>query len=510
MKKDSPILEMMNISMSFPGVKALDKVSLKAYPGEVLALVGENGAGKSTLMKVLSGVWPYPEYSGKLKVKNKICRFRHTHDAEEIGIAIIYQELNLIYDLSVAENIYLDRQPRGPLGLIDWHQMYANAAVLLKQLHIHNIQPDDMVRELSVGQQQMVEIAKALSQNAEILILDEPTSALSDRECDELFRIIERLKKEKVAMIYISHKMEEIKRIADKVQVLRDGQSIDDTYPIDKITLNDIITRMVGRDISTMYPSHKTKKGETVLEVRGISLDHPVLPGRKLVDNVSFEACQGEILGISGLMGSGRTELVMSIFGAAAGRVQGEVYLDGRKLNIRQPHDAIKAGLALVTEDRKLQGLILEQDIIFNTTLASLESITRAGILDHYQERAISEKYNKELGTKTASLEHAVNTLSGGNQQKVVIAKWLATSPRVLILDDPTRGIDIGAKVEIYKLMNKLVEQGVCVIMISSELPEILGMCDRILVMNEGRKVADLDRKNADEEKIMSLATGNN
>ncbi len=508
MNNNTPVLEMRGISKEFPGVKALDSVDLKAWSGQVLALVGENGAGKSTLMKVLSGVWPYPEYQGELLVRGTVRRFTHTHDAEAAGIAIIYQELNLIYGMTVAENIYLGHLPRTRWGTLDWHRMNSDARSLLHSLHLDSIQPDDMINDLSVGQQQMVEIAKALSQKADILILDEPTSALSDRETKELFSVIRKLKSEGVAMIYISHKMDEISEIADQVQVLRDGRNIGEAVPVKNMTMNEIISRMVGRDISTMYPRGEKKIGPVCLQISDITLPHPHLTERKLLDSISFEARQGEILGIAGLMGSGRTELVSAIFGAWAGPKSGEVRLDGKKLLIRNPKDAIKAGLALVTEDRKLQGLLLEQDLIFNTTLASLDSLTRGIVLDTSREKDITEKFQNKLGTKAPSLYNPVKTLSGGNQQKVVIAKWLATSPRVLILDEPTRGIDIGAKVEIYKLMNQLAAEGMCIIMISSELPEILGMSDRILVMHEGHLTGTLDRKQASEEKIMALATG--
>jgi len=502
------ILEMKDIGKEFPGVRALDNVTLTARKGEVLALVGENGAGKSTLMKVLSGVWAHPSYEGEIKVKGETRMFHSTGDAERAGIGIIYQELNLIQDLSVAENIFLDRQPVNKFGLIGWDRLRSECLKLLEELHINEIDPMAPVKELTVGKQQMVEIAKALSQNAEILILDEPTSALTDREIDELFRVIRKLKTQGVCMIYISHKMEELKQIADRILVLRDGRTIGESIPIGEITIDEIISRMVGRDLRTLYPKQEFKRGKKVLEVKDFEVDHPLLPGEKIVRDVSFDLYQGEILGIAGLMGAGRSELVMGIFGAWGKSSRGKVLVDGKEIKFTSPKDTIEAGIGLVTEDRKLLGLLLEQDLIFNTTLASLDRFVKLGVLDQYQERQTTDKYVKELGVKTPSLDVKIANLSGGNQQKVVIGKWLNTHPKVLILDEPTRGIDIGAKVEIYKLMNRLVEQGVAIIMISSELPEVMGMSDRILVMCEGRLSADLTCAETSKEKVMEFATG--
>lgn len=503
-----PVLEMREIVKDFPGVRALDEVSLSAWPGEVLALVGENGAGKSTLMKVLSGVWPYPEYQGELYVKGRLSRFTHTHEAEAAGIAIIYQELNLVYGLTVAENIFLGHMPVSAMGFLDRETMIRQTRDILDHLHLENLDPESRVADLSVGQQQMVEIAKALSQQAEILILDEPTSALSDRETRELFSVISELKARGVAMIYISHKMDEIRQIADRILVMRDGRTIGTPQPAHTLSLPEIIRRMVGRDIQDLYPAPQARPSSPCLEVKGLSLPHPVHSERFVLKDISFAAHQGEILGIAGLMGSGRTELVTALFGAWPHHLSGQVSIHGQTLGLHNPAASICAGMALVTEDRKLQGLLLEQDLVFNTTLASLTELCNYGLMDKVQEYALSHSLHDKLATRAASLDVPVKTLSGGNQQKVVLAKWLATHPRVLFLDEPTRGIDIGAKVEIYRLIDQLAREGMCIIMISSELPEILGMSDRIMVLHQGSLAGILERSEASEELIMSLATG--
>ena len=504
------VLRMQNIVKDFPGVRALNSVNFEARSGELLALMGENGAGKSTLMKVLSGVWPYPSYEGEIYVNGELKRFASTKEAEEAGIAIIYQELNLIQELTVAENIFLDRQVTGSFGQILWDRLFADTQKLLDELGIHDFKPTDVVKNLTVGKQQMVEIAKALSINARILVLDEPTSALTDKEVHELFRIIRKLKADGVCMCYISHKMEEIEQIADRIAVLRDGQTIGEVTPIGEITLDQIIQRMVGRDIKDMFPKASFQRGEPTLEVRDLEVAHPSLPGEYKVHKASFKAYKGEILGIAGLMGAGRTELVEGIFGACPERTRGEVYLDGKKLDIRSPKDAIDNGIALLTEDRKALGLFLTQSVAFNTTISSLQTVSSnlLGVINRSQEQQVVRDYVKRLNVKTSSIETVIGTLSGGNQQKVILGKWLNAGPKVFILDEPTRGIDIGAKVEIYKLLNSLVERGVTVIMISSELPEIMGMCDRIMVMCEGRLVSDLPREAATKETIMSYATG--
>jgi D-xylose transport system ATP-binding protein len=503
------ILEMKNIIKDFPGVRALDDVNFEARSGELLALVGENGAGKSTLMKVLSGVWPYPTYEGDIYIRGQLKRFRNTRDAEASRVAIIYQELNLIPELTVAENIFLDRQFTNTFGIVNWSKLYSETQKLLDELNITDFKPTDKVKELTVGKQQMVEIAKALSKKAEILVFDEPTSALTDKEVEALFEIIRKLKQQGVCMSYISHKMEELQQIADRMIVLRDGKTIGEVTPMAEITLDQIISRMVGRDIKDMFPKKEFQQGEKVLEVKHFEVDHPVLAGEKQVKDASFFAAKGEILGIAGLMGSGRTELVTGIFGAFPKDARGEVYLEGEKLDCKYLQDAIDHGLGLVTEDRKAMGLVLGQSVLQNMTISSLETVAnRWGIINKAQERKLAKGYVKQLNIKTPGLDVAIETLSGGNQQKVIVAKWLNTRPKVLILDEPTRGIDVGAKVEIYNLLNKLVEDGVTVIMISSELPEVMGMSDRILVMCEGEIVAEFTREEATKELIMEYATG--
>jgi D-xylose transport system ATP-binding protein len=504
------VLRMEHIVKEFPGVRALDNVNFEARSGEVLALMGENGAGKSTLMKVLGGVWPYPTYQGDIFIAGEKKRFYSTREAEESGVAIIYQELNLIPELSVAENVFLDRQPANRLGAINWRRLNFDTQILLDELGIRDFKPADQVRSLTVGKQQMVEIAKALSKRARILVLDEPTSALTDREVSELFRIIRKLKQDGVCMCYISHKMEEIREIADRVVVLRDGQTIGDVTPVADVTLDQIIARMVGRDIRDMFPKGARKRGDKILEVRNLEVDHPYLPGEKRVKQASFSAYRGEILGISGLMGAGRTELVSAIFGACPGATHGDVLIDGNKVDIRSPSDAIGHGIALLTEDRKAQGLFLDQSIVFNTTISSLQTISAGliGTIDADQERTLVGTYVAQLGIKAPDIDTPVGMLSGGNQQKVILGKWLNASPRIFILDEPTRGIDIGAKVEIYKLLDRLAGEGVAIIIISSELSEVLGMSDRILVMSEGAIVSEFTREEATRELIMEFATG--
>ena len=503
------VLEMKNIIKDFPGVRALNDVNFEARSGELLALMGENGAGKSTLMKVLSGVWPYPSYQGDIYLRGELKRFYNTKEAEAAGIAIIYQELNLIPDLTVAENIFLDRQMTNAFGAINWGKLFAETQRLLDELNITDFKPTDKVKDLTVGKQQMVEIAKALSKKADVLVFDEPTSALTDKEVAALFEIIRKLKRQGVCMSYISHKMEELQQIADRVVVLRDGKTIGDVTPIAEITLDQLISRMVGRDVKDMFPKGQFQRGEKVLEVKNFDIDNPDLPGQKKVKNACFCAYKGEILGISGLMGSGRTELVSGIFGAPPGPAHGEIYLDDKLVRFRSPHAAIEHGIGLVTEDRKRIGLILGQSIIQNMMISSLETVTNVlGIINQAKERNLAQDYVKRLSIKTPGLDVKIDTLSGGNQQKVILAKWLNIKPKVLILDEPTRGIDVGAKVEIYNLLNKLVEEGVTVIIISSELPEVMGISDRILVMCEGEIVAELTREQATKELIMVYATG--
>lgn len=510
MRMSEVVLKMEHIVKEFPGVRALDDVNFEARSGEVLALMGENGAGKSTLMKVLGGVWPYPSYRGEILIRGEKRRFRSTREAMDAGIAIIHQELNLIPELSVAENIFLDRQPTNAFGAIEWRKLNADTDSLLHELGISGIKPTELVKHIAVGKQQMVEIAKALSKRANILILDEPTSALTDKEVAELFRVIRKLRQDGVCLCYISHKMDEIEEIADRVVVLRDGKTIGDAAAISDVTLDQIIARMVGRELSEMYPRSVRTRGEEILKVRNLAVEHPTLPGEYKVSDISFSAHRGEILGLCGLMGSGRTTLVSAIFGAFPQATHGEVLVEGKRVDIHSPTDAINHGIALLTEDRKALGLFLNQPITFNTTISSLQTVSssRTGIIDAAKERMLAERYVAQLNVRTPSVDAHVETLSGGNQQKVLFARWLNANPKIFILDEPTRGIDIGAKVEIHKLLNRLAERGAAIIVISSELDEVLGMSDRILVMNEGHLVAEFTRETASREAIMEWATG--
>lgn len=500
------ILEMKGITKEFPGVKALDNVNFKVKKGEVHALCGENGAGKSTLMKVLSGVYPYGSYEGDIILRGKVQQFSGIADSEKEKVAIVYQELALVPQMTVAENIYLANEPMMYSNTtIDDDKLNFLAKELLDKLGL-NIPTNTLVRTLGVGVQQLVEIAKALSKDVEVLILDEPTAALTDSEVHTLFRIIKELKKKGITFIIITHKLEEIFEISDNVTIIRDGQTIS-THPTSTLDEDKIIQMMVGREITDRYPKVKHTSEEIILEVNNFNVMDPINKGRKLVDNVSFNVKKGEILGIAGLMGAGRTELVMGLFGAYGKDASGEIILDGKHVKINSPKDAIKHGLALVTEDRKGNGLVLGQSIMVNTTLAALDRVLYNGVLEENKEIAFTNKYVRDLKVKTPTIEQLAKNLSGGNQQKVVIGKWLMTEPKILILDEPTRGIDVGAKYEIYNLMNDLVESGVAVVMISSELPEIIGMSDRILVMHEGKFKGEL-MDGASQEEIMYFATG--
>jgi len=507
--KDTPILEMKHITKGFPGVKALDDVSFQVFKGEIHCLVGENGAGKSTLMKVLSGVYPYGEYSGDILFEGEIQTFRQIHDSEKAGIGIIYQELALFPDLMVYENIFVGHEIHSKDGLmIDWNETIKQANQMLKKVKL-DVNPDAKVRSLGVGKQQLVEIAKALSKNVKLLILDEPTSALNEDDVDNLFVLLRELKEQGVTCIMITHKLKEILEIADSVTVLRDGQTIC-TLDAHKgeVTVNALIKNMVGREIDNIYPERDHKRSEeVVLEVKNWNAYDPSR-GRDILENNNFHVKKGEIIGLAGLMGSGRTELALSIFGNPEGyRIQGELYLRGEEKRFSHPREAINAGIAYVSEDRKRNGLILIQDVKQNITLANLHAIVNRGVVNDNAEINVANEYKNSLNIKTPSIEQKVNNLSGGNQQKVSLAKWLFVKPEVLILDEPTRGIDVGAKFEIYTIMNQLVEQGMSIIMISSELPEILGMSDRVYVVSSGKITGELPIEEATQEKIMHMAT---
>jgi D-xylose transport system ATP-binding protein len=505
MSATDQFLEMRNITKSFPGVRALDGVSFSLQPGQIHALVGENGAGKSTLMKVLGGVYPHPQYGGEIFIGGSEQKFSGVRDAEKAGIAVIFQELSLVREMTVGENIFLGREPRR-LGVIRWEELYRGARELLDDLNLQ-FDPHTLIRSLGIGQQQLVEIAKALSHNARILVLDEPTAALTDSEVETLFGILNKLRARGVGMIYISHKLNEVFRISDQITVLRDGKTVG-TNATSNWTEPQIIARMVGREVGDIFPVMDHEQGEVVFAVEHISVADPSLTGKKLVDDVSFSVRRGEVLGIAGLMGAGRSDLLMAIFGAHAGRVSGSIKLAGRPIQIRSPAEAIKQGIGFVTEDRKRFGLVLDQTILNNMTLAGLRRISGRFITSVDAESAAGERAMKELRVKANSVFTISGTLSGGNQQKVVLAKWLLTNPRVLFLDEPTRGIDVGAKQEIYAQINKLAESGLAIVLVSSELPEVLGMSDRILVLHEGRLTGEFGRGEATPEQVMACATG--
>lgn len=491
------ILEMKNIVRTFPGVRALNGVDFRARRGSVHALMGENGAGKSTLMKCLVGINP-PD-SGEIWLKGEKVTILNPHDALKLGIAMIYQELNPVIERSVMENIWLGREPmlRGCSFLVDHRAMYEQTRQLLEELEI-DIDPKIKVKELSVAKMQMIEIAKAISYNADIVIMDEPTSSLTPNEVEHLFSMIRKLKDRNVAIIYITHKMEEIFTIADEVTVLRDGNHIT-TKPIAEMTIDSLITAMVGRRLTEMFPKMESQIGDTKLAVRHLEVSG-------LLHDISFDLRKGEILGVAGLVGAGRTELMETLFGLRR-RSSGEIFIDGKKVDIRMPSDAIKAGIGFLTEDRRLNGIIPVLSVKTNIIVANLRNYLRHGFFLNLKKiRQDCEEYKDRLKIRTPSLDTLIQNLSGGNQQKVLVARWLLTNPDILILDEPTRGIDVGAKAEIHTIITKLACEGKSIIMVSSEMPEILGMSDRIMVMSRGQVTAILDRKEADQETIMRYA----
>lgn len=503
----TPILEMRNITKTFPGVKALDNVSFRVAENEIHCLVGENGAGKSTLMKVLSGVYPHGTYEGEILLNGQEQRYGGISDSERAGIAIIYQELALVPEMTVYENIFLGHEIRKGF-LVDWNETIRRSGEMLRKVGL-SVNPDSKVKDLGVGKQQLIEIAKALSKNVKILILDEPTAALNETDSDNLLSLLRGLKEQGVTCIMISHKLKEVISIADTVTVLRDGQTVC-TLDAHKGEVSEpvLIKHMVGREIENVYPKRAHKRSEEVVfEVQHWSA-HSQMLGRDILRDVSFRVKKGEIVGFAGLMGSGRTELALSLFGNPVGfQVHGDLFVNGKKKHFRRPEDAIDSGVAYVTEDRKSKGLILIQDVKQNITLANLAAIAHSGIVDNNAEVKVANQYKTSLNVKTPSVEQKVGNLSGGNQQKVSLGKWLFVEPDVLILDEPTRGIDVGAKYEIYTLMNGLVERGMSIIMISSELPEVLGMSDRVYVVSAGRIAGELPIEEATQESIMHLAT---
>jgi D-xylose transport system ATP-binding protein len=504
---DDIILDIQNVTKQFPGVTALSDVSIQIRRGEIHCLCGENGAGKSTLIKILSGVYPWGSYEGNILYEGKELKLgdRSIRQAIEEGIAVVYQELTLVPLITVGENIFLGKEPVEH-GSINWDRLYADTQQILTKYHL-DIQPQAIVNQLGVGKMQMTEIAKALSENARVLILDEPTSALTDAEIEKLMEILRTLKEHGVTCIYISHKVEEFFRIGDTITVLRDGKVVT-TQPAQALNLEKLVGYMVGREMKERFPKGNRKPGEVIFEVQDLHAQDPDRTDREVLKGVSLDLRKGEILGIAGLMGSGRTELVMTIFGEYGKITQGKVKLDGRELELNNSHQAMLQGISLVPEDRKRHGLVLIQSVLKNISLANLDQFASWFRIDDAAELAASLRFAKSLAIKAPNLHVPCDSLSGGNQQKVVISKWLMSKPQVLIMDDPTRGIDVGAKYEIYKLMNDLTEQGISIIMISSELEEVLGMSDRVMVMHEGKSTCTLDIADATQEKIMALATG--
>lgn len=501
---DDVILEMRNITKTFPGVKALDNVTFNVKRGEIHALVGENGAGKSTLMNVLSGVYPYGSYEGEIYFEGKEVRFQNISQSEELGLVIIHQELALIPYLSITENLFLGNE-QAKNGVINWNESISRTKELLDQVGLHE-SPNTLITNMGVGKQQLVEIAKALAKRVKLLILDEPTASLNENDSEKLLELLLQFKARGIASILISHKLSEVSKVADSITILRDGSTIEtlDTHK-DVITEDRIIRGMVGRDMTHRFPPRESKVGEVIFEIKDWNAYHPLHEHRKVSDNVNLYVRSGEVVGIAGLMGAGRTELAMSVFGRAYGRhITGTAYKHGKEIDISTIDKAIANGIAYATEDRKAYGLILIEEIKDNITLSNLEEISDAGVINEPKELTVTRRYRDQLNIKCSSiLQRAVN-LSGGNQQKVVLSKWLFAQPDILILDEPTRGIDVGAKYEIYTIINRLASEGKGIIVISSELPEILGMSDRIYVMRDGKIVGELPAAEASQEKIMT------
>ena len=500
-----PLLEMRDIVKEFPGVKALDGVSFTLEAGGFHSLVGENGAGKSTLMKVLSGVYPAGSYSGEILINDKPRQFKSVRDSEEAGVAIIFQELSLVKELTVGENIFLGKEPSS-FGVINWTELYHKATKLLNELRLP-IDPRVQVGSLGIGQQQLVEIAKALSKEARILVLDEPTAALTEAEVETLFTILSDLKERGVGMIYISHKLDEVFAMSDRITVLRDGKTVG-THEAKDLTKDKVIAAMVGREVGDIFPKPHHQLGEVALEVRDLNVYSIDSPDKKLVSDISFSVRKGEVLGIAGLMGAGRTELLMAIFAAWQGEYSRRIFVNGREVEIDSPGDAIRNGIGFVTEDRKRFGLVLDQTILDNMTLAGLRSISGKFLTNRTRETIAASGPMRSLRIKANSPLTVAGTLSGGNQQKVVLGKWLLTKPQILFLDEPTRGIDVGAKQEIYNEINKLAQEGLAIVLVSSELPEVLGLSDRVMVLHEGRLTGEFVRSEATPERVMAAATG--
>jgi putative multiple sugar transport system ATP-binding protein len=497
------LLEMRDITKTFPGVKALSNVNMKVREGEIHALVGENGAGKSTLMKVLSGVYPAKTYEGDIFYDGEVRQFGAIRDSEDIGIIIIHQELALVPQLSIAENIFLGNE-NASSGVIDWQKTFNLTRDLLKKVGL-NESPETLVTDIGVGKQQLVEIAKALSKKVRLLILDEPTASLNESDSEALLNLLIEFRNQGMTSIIITHKLNEVRKVADQITVLRDGMTVKslDCHK-DEISEDVIIRNMVGRDMEDRYPPRDVSIGETILEVKNWNAFHQQHRERQVLHDINISVRKGEVVGIAGLMGAGRTEFAMSVFGKSYGqRISGDVYMHGKPVDVSTVRRAIDAGLAYVTEDRKHLGLVLNDTILHNTSLANHAGVSSAGVIDDIREMQVATEYRSRLRIRSSGIFQEAVNLSGGNQQKVVLSKWLFSGPDVLILDEPTRGIDVGAKYEIYSIINELAAEGKGVLMISSEMPELLGNCDRVYVMNEGRIVAELPKGEASQESIM-------
>ena len=503
---EKTILSVKDIVKTYPGVVAIDHVSFDVREGEVHALIGENGAGKSTLMNVLSGQYPYGSYTGTVTYEGEECKFKNLNDSEAKGIVIIHQELALIPLLSIGENMFLGNEIKNKRGSIDWDKTYSEAEKHMAQVGLHE-SAQTLIKDIGTGKQQLVEIAKALAKHAKLLILDEPTASLNEDDSQALLDLLLKFKEQGMTSIIISHKLNEISYVADKITVIRDGSTIETLdKKVDDFSEQRIIQGMVGREMTDRFPKRPdVRVGAVSMEVKNWTVYHPLYSERKVVDNVSFKIHKGEVVGISGLMGAGRTELAMSIFGKSYGtKISGQIFMNGKEVKLNTVQEAIDNKLAYVTEDRKGNGLILSKSIKMNTSLANMKGISNGQVIDADKEYAVAEEYRKKLKTKCPSVEQNVGNLSGGNQQKVLLAKWMFAEPDILILDEPTRGIDVGAKYEIYCIINDLVAAGKSVIMISSELPEVLGMSDRIYIMNEGKFVGEVSKEEATSELIMS------
>ena len=500
------ILKVDNVIKRFPGTVALKGVSCELYDGEILALAGENGAGKSTLMKILSGIYSHKEYEGKIILDGKECKFVGTASAEEAGIAMIYQEINLELDLTVAENIVLGDYPKTQFGFVDWKKVNADAEKVLKQVGL-DVNPNQVVRNLNPSMQQLVSISRALYRNPKVLILDEPTSVLTEREAQNLMEIIRNLRDQGISCIYISHKLDEIFELCDRVIVFRDGEKISEHSKIDGYKSGEIIEDMIGRHLVSMYPERVAHIGTEILRIENFQVPHPFAYGKNIIEDVSFSLKKGEILGLGGLVGAGRSELVSAIFGVIP-KTRGKIYLESEEIHIKEPEEAIAHGFGFLSEDRKKNGFIWSMNIRENMTLVNLQHMVNRMFVDEKLEKKKAEEFFDKLSVKAPGLETMITSLSGGNQQKVILAKWLMCNIKVLMLDEPTRGIDVGTKYEIYKIMQELTGQGISIIMISSEMPELLAMCDRILVLGKGRVQKEFARGEADEVKLLQAASG--